>query len=102
MENNTPNQKKAGNHRHFKRPAAKLKKAGYESLFIKPSGITGRQQKTVYLRGEFYERIMKILPLYKNPKLSVFSYVDAVMEHHFKIYEQEIREIYNSKNKGPY
>ncbi|WP_062185214.1 DUF3408 domain-containing protein, partial [Dysgonomonas macrotermitis] len=77
-------------------------KGDYESLFIKPSDITGRQEKTVYLRGEYYERIMKILPLYRNSKLSVFSYVDAVMEHHFEVYEQEIREIYNSKNKGPY
>ncbi|NDV80124.1 DUF3408 domain-containing protein [Dysgonomonas sp. 511] len=85
-----------------KEPKRKKSKNDYESLFIKPADITGRQEKTVYLRGEYYERIMKILPLYKNTKLSVFSYVDAVMEHHFDIYEQEIREIYNSKNKGPY
>lgn len=83
-------------------PKRKKGKGDYESLFIKPADITGRQEKTVYLRGEYYERIMKILPLYRNSKLSVFSYVDAVMEHHFEVYEQEIREIYNSKNKGPY
>ncbi|MDH6308837.1 hypothetical protein M2451_001403 [Dysgonomonas sp. PFB1-18] len=102
MENNTPKTKTDRSRSYFKRSASKIKKTGYESLFIKPIDITGRRQKTVYLREEFYERIMKILLLYKNPRLSVFSYIDAVMEHHFEIYEQEIRKIYNSKNRGPY
>lgn len=77
-------------------------RADYESLFIRPAVWTGRQEKTTYLREEFYNRIMKVILLYGNPRLSVFAYVDAVLEHHFEVYRQDIMAIYNKKNSAPY
>lgn len=75
----------------------------YESLFIKPADITGRREKTVYLRGRYYARIEKILGLYNdNTKLSVFSYIDAVLEHHFKTYNKDIKEIHDKLYTSPY
>ena len=74
----------------------------YESMFIHPSVVSGRQEKTTYLREEFYNRIMKIILPYGNPRLSVFAYVDAVLEHHFEVYKQDIMEIYNKMNSAPY
>lgn len=77
-------------------------KTDYEALFIRETPVSGRQGKTTYLREEYYNRILKIIMLYKNPKLSVFAYVDAVLQHHFEVYEPEIMDIYNKKNSAPY
>ncbi|SHG37109.1 DUF3408 domain-containing protein [Dysgonomonas macrotermitis] len=77
-------------------------KGNYEELFIRPSDITGRQEKTIYLREDHYDRIDKMLKLYRNTKLSVFSYVDAVLEHHFELYKQEMKEIHDKLYKAPY
>lgn len=86
-----------------KRESGKRKNKGdYESLFIRPSDITGRQEKTVYLRERHYDRIEKILKLYSNTRLSVFSYIDAVLEHHFETYNQDIKEIHDKLYTAPY
>jgi len=78
-----------------KEPRKRKSKGDYETLFIRPSDITGRQGKTVYLREKYYKRINKIIRLYHNPKLSVFSYVDAVLEYHLDFYKQDIKEIHD-------
>lgn len=77
-------------------------KGDFESLFIRQADIAGRQEKTIYLREKYYDRIDKILKLYNNPRLSVFSYVDAVMELHFESYEQDIKEIHRKLYIPPF
>ncbi len=77
-------------------------KNDYESLFIKQADIAGRQEKTIYIREKYYDRIDKIIKLYNNPRLSVFSYVDAVLELHLEIYKQEIKEVHDKLYKAPY
>lgn len=77
-------------------------KGDYESLFIRQADIAGRQEKTIYLREKYYNRIEKILGLYNNPRLSVFSYVDAVLEQHFETYKQDIKEIHDKLYTAPY
>lgn len=74
----------------------------YESLFIRQADIAGRQEKTIYLREKYYSRIEKILKLYNNPRLSVFAYVDAVLEQHFEAYKQDIKEIHDKLYTAPY
>lgn len=80
----------------------KKSKGDFESLFIRQADIAGRQEKTIYLREKYYDRIDKILKLYNNPRLSVFSYVDAVLELHFETYEQEIKEIHHKLYIPPF
>lgn len=77
-------------------------KKSYEALYIHPSDIIGRQEKTIYLRGDYYERINSIIQLYKNPRLSVFAYVDAVLEQHFEAHKKDIKEVHNKLYKAPY
>ena len=77
-------------------------KNDYESLFIRPSDIAGRQEKTIYLREDYYERINSVIQLYKNPRLSVFAYVDAVLEQHFEAHKKDIKEVYNRLYRAPY
>lgn len=80
----------------------KKNKETYESLFIRQADIAGRQEKTVYLREKYYERIEKVVKLYNNPRLSVFSYVDAVLELHFETYKQDIKEVHDKLYTAPY
>lgn len=102
MENNTPGQKKKKNRRYFKRTTAIKRKDGYESLFIRKSPVPGRQGKTTYIRKEFFDRIQQITRLYNNPDISVYSYVDAVLEQHLEYYKLEMKEIHDKLYKSPY
>ncbi len=77
-------------------------KNDFESLFIRQADIAGRQEKTIYVREKYYNRIDKLIKLYGNPRLSVFSYVDAVLELHFETYEQEIKEVYHKLYTPPF
>lgn len=77
-------------------------KSDFESLFIRQADIAGRQEKTIYVREKYYNRIDKLIKLYGNPRLSVFSYVDAVLELHFETYEQEIKEAYHKLYTHPF
>lgn len=71
----------------------KKNKEDYESLFIQETPITGRKEKTTYLRSKFYKKIQNIILCYDNPNLSVFGYIDTVLAHHFEMYEQDIKEL---------
>ena len=63
---------------------------GYVRLFIHESSVCARLGKTIYLRKEFHERIQKIVQTIGNNEMSIFSYVDNVLEQHFSTYQDEI------------
>jgi len=73
----------------------------YESLFIREAGgITAREGKTVYIRKQYHDRILKIVRVIGGNNLSLFSYLDNVLEHHFALFQEEITTLYNKKNEG--
>lgn len=76
------------------------KQQDYESLFIKESTITARLGKTVYIRKEFHDRILKIVQVIGGNEVSLFSYIDNVLAHHFENFQDDITEAYNQKNGG--
>ena len=71
------------------------KEQHYKSSFFKEADIPARMGKTIYLRAEYHERIQRILRIIGKDKVSLFSYVDNVLEEHFKNYENEIRKLYD-------
>lgn len=73
--------------------------ADYETLFIKESDITTRQARHVYIRTDFHELISKITHVIANKEMSIFSYIDNVLAHHFEEFQEEISKIYKEKNK---
>jgi hypothetical protein len=73
----------------------KIKK--YESLFVKESAEVARSGKTIYIRREFHERILKIVHVIGQNEVSIFSYVDNVLNNHFKNFRDEITESYEQK-----
>jgi len=72
----------------------------YESLFIQEAGITARTGKSVYIRKEHHDKIMKIVQVIGKNQVSLFSYIDNVLSHHFATYQDEITELYNKNNEG--
>jgi hypothetical protein len=84
----------------MKTKAKSRKVQDYKSLFIKESGETARTGKTVYLRREHHERIMKIAQVIGDNNLSIFSYIDNVLIHHFEHFQDEINELYRQKNSN--
>lgn len=90
-----PESQKEENHRR------RGKSLDYESLFIREAGgITAREGKTVYIRKQYHDRILKIVQVIGGNDLSLFSYLDNVLEHHFALFQEEITTLYNKKNEG--
>ena len=76
----------------------KRKTQDYETLFIKEVHITARLGKTVYIRKEFHDRILKIVQVIGANEVSLFSYIDNIIAHHFDMFQDDIVRLYNSKN----
>lgn len=76
----------------------KGKGADYESLFIRHAPSNTRSGKTVYIRKEFHERITRIVQVIGRNEVSLYSYLDNVLEHHFAVYQEEISELYKKRN----
>lgn len=72
----------------------------YASLFIKEANLTARLGKSVYIRKEYHERILKIIQVIGENEVSLFSYLDNVLTHHFQTFQNDITEIYKQKEKG--
>jgi hypothetical protein len=76
----------------------KSKKAqDYKSLFIKKSNITARLGKTVYIRKEHHERILKIVQVIGANEVSLFRYIDNIIAHHFEMFQDDISQSYKDK-----
>lgn len=72
--------------------------SGYVRLFIHESPVCARLGKTIYLRKEFHERIQRIVQTIGNNEMSIFSYVDNVLEQHFAAYQDEITKEYRKRS----
>lgn len=82
-----------------RRDAAEEGKARITSVFLSgtPPSNT-RSGKTVYIRKEFHERITRIVQVIGKNELSLYSYLDNVLEQHFATYQEEISELYKKRN----
>lgn len=71
------------------------KSPDYESLFLADAGIPTRSGKLVSIREKYHKRIAKVVQSLGKKEVSIFSYIDNVLSHHFDTYQNEINEIYN-------
>ncbi len=78
------------------------KSPDYESLFLTDAGIPTRSGKLVSIREKYHKRIAKIVQALGKKDVSIFSYIDNVLSHHFDTYQDEISEIYNKDNDDDY
>jgi hypothetical protein len=78
----------------------KRNRQDYETLFIMESNVTARLGKTVYIRREYHDRIQKIVHVIGENEVSLFSYIDNIITHHFEMFQDDIIKLYNQKNNG--
>jgi hypothetical protein len=72
----------------------------YERTFIKNSMSTARLGKTVYIRREFHARIQRIIQTIGENEITLFDYIDNVLDEHFKNYREEITRLHEKKDKA--
>lgn len=70
----------------------------YLSLFIRQSDSKARFGKHVPIRQEYHERIQKIVRIIGNDEISIFNYIDNVLNQHFEDFQEDIVKLYNEKN----
>jgi len=89
------------------KPAAKEKskpkknagEADYEKLFFKNPDTAARNGKSVYIRPEFHERLSRIVQIIGEDKLTIYAYLDNVLEYHFQEFAEQITASFNEKYK---
>ncbi len=74
------------------------RQAIYHSLFLKEADVPARIGKTVYVRKEYHERIQLILRVIGKDEVSLFSYIDNVLAHHFDMFQEDIKRLYEQNN----
>ncbi|MEN2489060.1 DUF3408 domain-containing protein [Flavobacterium sp. B11] len=80
----------------------KIKKEGnqdYESLFFKRPASNARDGKTVYIRPDFHERLSRIVQVIGEDKISIYAYLDNLLDYHFQEFGEKIIKSFNDKYK---
>ena len=87
-----------------KSPVSKQKKqtrqsveTDYESIFFKKSDTNARDGKTVYIRPEFHEKLTRIIHIIGEDKITIYAYLDNLLDNHFDEFAQQITKSYNEK-----
>lgn len=81
-----------------RRRKQKAKDSDYQELFLKEAEISARFGKTVYVRKVYHERIQRIVRIIAKDEVSLFSYIDNVLAHHFATFQDDITALYNERN----
>lgn len=75
------------------------KKIDYEDTFLVNRFPSGRSGKVVYIRPEYHERLLRIVQLTREERTTLYSYIDNILEHHFREFGDDITDYFNDKFK---
>ena len=75
------------------------KKVDYEETFLVNRFPSGRNGKVVYIRPEYHERLLRIVQLTREERTTLYSYIDNILEHHFREYGEDITDYFNEHFK---
>ncbi|UIR57848.1 DUF3408 domain-containing protein [Sphingobacterium sp. SRCM116780] len=79
--------------------AGTSKKMDYEETFLVNRFPAGRNGKVVYIRSEYHERLLRIVQLTREEKITLYSYIDNILEQHFNEYGDDITQYFNDRFK---
>lgn len=82
-----------------KQRKAIAKKADFEQTFLVNRFPSSRNGKVVYIRPEYHERLQRIVQLTREEKITLYSYIDNILEHHFKEFGDDITDFFTKKYK---
>lgn len=74
----------------------------YKKQFLINAGIPTRNVKLVSIRKKYHSRISKIVQVIGKNEVTIFSYIDNVLSHHFETFQDEISELYKENNDDNY
>ena len=77
----------------------KISEADYEKLFFKRAETNARNGKSVYIRPDFHERLSRIVQVIGEDKITIYAYLDNLLEYHFQEFGEQITKSYNDKYK---
>lgn len=81
------------------RHTAVLKKENYEDFFLTNRFPSGRNGKVIYIRPEYHERLLRIVQLSREERTTLYSYIDNILELHFREYGDDITNYFNQHFK---
>lgn len=88
--------------KHFRKSApvqVTKSKENYVEIFLKETTTRARDGKTVYIRPEFHEKLTRIVQVIGEDKISIYAYLDNLLDNHFEEFSQTIVEKFNQKYK---
>lgn len=77
----------------------KISELDYEDIFLKKSDTNARDGKTVYIRPDFHDRLSRIVQVIGEDKISIYAYLDNLLQYHFEEFGEQIIRSYNNKYK---
>ena len=75
-------------------------KTTYEQAFMQMNRMQKRGNKSIYLSPEHHERLTRIVQIIGDDKIPLFAYLNNILEHHFKVFEDMITKEFKEKYKG--
>ena len=77
----------------------KVNDQDYESIFFKKPDTNARDGKTVYIRPDFHEKLSRIVQVIGEDKITIYAYLDNLLEYHFQEFGEQITTSFNDKYK---
>lgn len=77
----------------------KVNEKDYESVFFKRPGTNARDGKTVYIRPDFHEKLTRIVQVIGEDKITIYAYLDNLLDYHFQEFREQITTSFNDKYK---
>ena len=74
----------------------------YKRRFLVNANIPTRNGKQVAIRQKYHNRISKIVKTIGDNEVSIFSYIDNVLKHHFETFQDDISELYKKNCDDDY
>lgn len=76
--------------------------ADYKNRFLVNVNIPTRSGKLVGVRKKYHSRISKIVKTIGDNEVTLFSYIDNILKHHFETFQDDISELYKKHSDDDY
>jgi hypothetical protein len=79
--------------------AKRASETDYESIFFRRPDTNARDGKTVYIRPDFHEKLSRIVQVIGEDKITIYAYLDNLLDYHFQEFGEQITKSFNDKYK---
>lgn len=71
----------------------------YDGIFFRKPETNARDGKTVYIRPDFHEKLSRIVQVIGEDKITIYAYLDNLLDYHFQEFGEQITKSFNDKYK---